>query len=74
MADLDIRAELGIPAGQSAGDMAVLLFRVAGLAERLASDAEHAGHEWSQASAVGHHYAASWLNWLISELEDDTDE
>ncbi|MGW9447061.1 hypothetical protein [Bacillus mobilis] len=74
MSDRDIRAELGIPADRSAGDMAGLLTLVAGLAERLASDAENADHEWSQASAVGHHYAASWLRWLISELEDDTDE
>jgi len=73
MSDRDIRAELGIPADRSADDVAGLLTLVAGLAERLASDAEHADHEWSQASAVGQHYAASWVRWLISELED-TDE
>ena len=71
MADRDIRAELGIPKDHRAADMAGLLAHVAGLAERLASDAEHADHEWSQASAVGHHCAGSWLRWLISELEDD---
>ena len=71
MSDLDIRAELGIPKDRSADDMAGLLAHVAGLAERLASDAEHADHEWSQWSAQSHLGAAEWLRWLISELEDD---
>lgn len=74
MPERDIRAELGVPKDHSPEDLAGLLAHVAGLAERLASDAEHADHEWSQASAVGHHYAASWLHWLIAELEDESDE